>query len=99
MRYIYKNSVGLEAEQGHKVKFKVLTLLNFLTPPSFSVTLPSYDPKKTRRDPKVQRSPNFKFNFGPRSASDHAQPAHIQCIYNLNKIENVKLLLLKLQIS
>jgi hypothetical protein len=25
-----------------------------------------------RRGPKVQRGPNFKFNFGPRSASDHA---------------------------
>ena len=29
-------------------------------------------PKKTRRGPKVQRGPNFKFNFGPRSALDHA---------------------------
>jgi hypothetical protein len=29
-------------------------------------------PKKTRRGLKVQRSPNFKFNFGPRSALDHA---------------------------
>ena len=26
-----------------------------------------------RRGPKVQRGPNFKFNFGPRSALHHAQ--------------------------
>jgi hypothetical protein len=45
-------------------------------------------PKKTQRGPKVQRGPNFKFNFGPRSASDHAQPTHMQCICNSNKIEN-----------
>ena len=29
-------------------------------------------PKKTRRGLKVQRSPNFKFNFGPCLALDHA---------------------------
>jgi hypothetical protein len=50
--------------------------------------------KKTRRGPKVQRGPNFKFNFGPRSASDHAQPTHMQCICNPNKIENAQLLIL-----
>ena len=52
-----------------------------------------------RRGPKVQRSPNFKFNLGPRSALDHAQPTHMQCICNSNKIENAKLLIFKLQIS
>jgi len=45
MRCICTNSAGLEAEHGHKVKLKVLTPLNFLTSPSFSVTLPSYDPQ------------------------------------------------------
>ena len=44
MRYIYINLAGLEAKQGHKVKLKVLTPLNFLTSPRFSVTLPSCDP-------------------------------------------------------
>jgi hypothetical protein len=29
-------------------------------------------PKKTRRGPKVQRGPHFKFNFEPRLALDHA---------------------------
>ena len=52
-------------------------------------------PKKARRGPKVQRGPNFKFNLGPRSALDHAQPLHIQCTYNLNKIENIKLTIYK----
>jgi nucleoside phosphorylase len=37
----------------------------------FGVTA-RHGPKKTRRGPKVQRGPNFKFNFGPRSALDHA---------------------------
>jgi hypothetical protein len=46
MRCICINSAGLEAEQGHKVKPKVLTPLKFLTSPSFSVTLPSCDPAK-----------------------------------------------------
>jgi hypothetical protein len=31
-----------------------------------------HSPKKTQRGLKVQRSPNFKFNFGPRLALDHA---------------------------
>ena len=44
MRCICINSAGSEAEQGHKVKLKVLNLLNFLTLPSFSVTLPSCVP-------------------------------------------------------
>ncbi len=44
MRCICRNSAGSEAEQGHKVKLKVLTPVNFLTPPSFSVTPPSCDP-------------------------------------------------------
>ena len=44
MRCICINSAGLEAEQGYKVKFEVLTLLNFLTLPSFSVTSPSCKP-------------------------------------------------------
>ena len=44
MRCICINSAGLEAEQGHKVKLKVLTRLNFLTLPSFSVTSPSCKP-------------------------------------------------------
>ena len=35
-----------------------------------------------RRGQKVQRGQNFNFNFGPRSAVDHAQPAYMQCIYN-----------------
>ena len=39
-----QNSAGLEVEQGHKVKFKVVTPLNFLTSPSFSVTPPSCKP-------------------------------------------------------
>ena len=56
-------------------------------------------PQKTRRGPKVQRGPNFKFNFGPRSALDHAQPAHMQCTCDSNKIENAKLLMHELQIS
>ena len=43
MRCIYKNSIRLEVKQGHKVKLKILTLLNFLTPLSFSMTLPSCD--------------------------------------------------------
>jgi len=51
-------------------------------------------PKKARRGPEVQRGPNFKFNPGPRSALDHAQPTHMQCICNLNKIENAQLLIL-----
>ena len=55
-------------------------------------------PQKTQRGPKVQRGPNFKFNFKPRSALDHAQRAYMQCICDLNKIENAKLLVLKLQI-
>jgi len=38
MRCICRNSAGSQAEQGHKVKFKVVTPVNFLTPPSFSVT-------------------------------------------------------------
>ena len=33
--------------------------------------------KKTRCGPKVQHGLNFKFNFGPRLALDHAQPPHI----------------------
>ena len=53
-------------------------------------------PQKTRRGPKVQRGPNFKFNFRPRSALHHAQLAYIQCTCNSNKIENVKLLTLEL---
>jgi len=70
-----------------------VTTLNFRRPPSvttfnFSVTTLSCTP-----------GPNFKFNFGPRSALDHAQPAHMQCTCNLNKIENAKLLMLELQIS
>ena len=56
-------------------------------------------PEKAWRGPKVQRGPNFKFNLGPRSALDHAQPTHMQCTCNLNKIENAKLLILILQIS
>ena len=40
------NLAGLEAEQGYKVKFKVLTLLNFLTLLSFSITLPSCEPAR-----------------------------------------------------
>jgi hypothetical protein len=35
MRCICIDSAGSEAEQGHKVKFEVLTPLNFLTLPSF----------------------------------------------------------------
>ena len=46
MRCICTNSAGSEAEQGHKVKLKVLTPLSFLTPPSFSVTPPSCNPNK-----------------------------------------------------
>jgi len=42
MRCIYTNSVGLEVEHSHKAKLKVLTPLNFLTSPSFSVTLPGF---------------------------------------------------------
>jgi len=38
-------------------------------------------PKNTRRGPKVQRGPNFKFNFRPRSALDHAEFMHMQRIY------------------
>jgi hypothetical protein len=44
MRCICINSAGLEAEQGYKVKLKVLTPLNLLTSPSFSMTLPSCNP-------------------------------------------------------
>ena len=33
--YIYTNLMGLKTEQNHKIKFGVLTLLNFLTLPSF----------------------------------------------------------------
>jgi len=44
MRYIYINLAGLEAKYSYKVKFKVLTLLNFLTLLRFSITLPSYNP-------------------------------------------------------
>jgi hypothetical protein len=51
-------------------------------------------PKKTRRGPKVQRGPNFKFSPGPRSTLDHAQPTYMQCICNSNKIENAQLLIL-----
>ena len=48
-----------------------------------------------RRGPKkARRGPNFKFNPGPRSALHHAQPTHMQCICNLNKIENAQLLIL-----
>ena len=52
MRCICINSAGLEAEQGHKVKLKVLTRLNFLTLPSFSVTSLSCKPHPM--DPVVQ---------------------------------------------
>ena len=45
MRCICIDSAGSEAEQGHKVKFEVLTPLNFLTLPSFSVTSPSCKPE------------------------------------------------------
>ena len=58
----------------------------------FDVRFVSKGGLTARRGPKVQRGPNFNFNFGPRSASDHAQPVHMQCIYNLNNIENVKVL-------
>ena len=44
MRCICTNSAGSETEQGHKVKLQVLTPLNFLTLPSFSVTSPSCEP-------------------------------------------------------
>ena len=44
MRCICTNSAGLEAEHGYKVKLKVLTSLNFLTTPSFSVTTLSCEP-------------------------------------------------------
>ena len=44
MHCICTSSTGSEAEQGHKVKFEVLTLLNFLTLPSFSMTSPSCKP-------------------------------------------------------
>ena len=39
-----QNLAELEVKQGYKVKFKVVTPLNFLTLPSFSITLPSYKP-------------------------------------------------------
>jgi len=39
-------------------------------------------PQKTRRGPKVQRGPNFRFNFGPRSALHHAEFVHKQRIYS-----------------
>jgi len=44
LTYICTNLLGSEAEQGHKVKLKVLTPLNFVTSPSFSVTSPSCKP-------------------------------------------------------
>jgi hypothetical protein len=44
MRCICTNWARLEVEQGHKVKFEVLTPVNFLTLPSFSMTLPSCEP-------------------------------------------------------
>src|SRR6266571_9383497 len=49
MRCICRNSAGSQVEQGHKVKLKVLTPVNFLTPPSFSVTLPSCHPSLEHR--------------------------------------------------
>ena len=39
-------------------------------------------PQKTRRGPKVQHGPNFKFNFGPRSALDYAEFVYKQRIYS-----------------
>ena len=65
-------------------------LVNYVT---FGVTA-RRGPKKTRRGPKVQRGPNFKFSPKPRSTLDHAQPTHMQCICNSNKIENTQLLIL-----
>ena len=56
-------------------------------------------PEKSRRGPKVQRGPNFKFGPGPRSTLDHAQPTHMQCICNSNKIENAQLLILNCKYS
>jgi len=47
MRRICRNWARLQAGRGHKVKLKVLTPLNFLAPPSFSVTLPSCYPLGT----------------------------------------------------
>ena len=54
MHCICINSAGLEAKQGHKVKFKVLTPLNFLALPSFSVASPSCKPVLER--PRAQPS-------------------------------------------
>ena len=48
MHCICINSAGSEAKQGHKVKFEVLTPLNFLTLPSFSVTSPSCKPDQNK---------------------------------------------------
>ena len=45
MRCICTSWAWLEVEHGHKVKLKVLTTLNFLTTPSFSVTTPSCEPR------------------------------------------------------
>ena len=46
---ICTNLAGLEAEHGHKVELKVLTPLNFLTTPSFSMTLLNCHPHTEQR--------------------------------------------------
>ena len=51
MRCIYISSVWLEVERGHKVKLGVLTTLNFLTTPSFSMTTPSFSMTTPSCDP------------------------------------------------
>ena len=75
MRYICTNSAGLETEHGHKVKLEVLTPLNFLTPPSFSVTLPSCHPASKRASSRASgrafgRAPCRAFGRAFGRASD-----------------------------